>query len=480
MSDTTFIEPVNREHTRLPPHNIDAEQGLLGALMLNNKLLDEVGDLIEPAQFYDPLHGQIYEAILRMYQAGRLANAITLRTVFEGSEPVNDETPVPLYMARLMGAACVPQSAPHYARTIADLAIRRDIIRLAENVSVAAQDAPAEHPPEELIADAEQALFKLGEGKHDKGWVSLSQTITEVIGKINAAYQRNADLAGLPTGLADLDAKLGGLQASDLIIVAGRPSMGKTSLALDIADFLARQGLPVGGFSLEMSGAQLSMRLLSQRAEIASDRLRRGNISEDEFRNLVEHAKEVQKLPLIIDESGGLSLAQLASRARRMKRKHKIGLLVIDYLQLLHGSKRENRTQDVTEITMGLKALAKELDVPVIALSQLSRGPEQRSDKRPQLADLRESGSIEQDADVVMFVYREEYYVEREKPADADLDKLLEWQQRMKNAHGKAEIIIAKNRNGPVGSIEVAFDAALTRFSNMAREYRMPEEARHG
>lgn len=474
MGDTRTSASVNRDYTRNPPHNVEAEQGLLGALMFNNKLLDEVGDLLSPDQFYDPLHAQIYETMQRLYQAGRLANAITLRPVFEDCEPVDKDTPVPLYLARLMGNACVPQSVKHYARTIVDLATRRDLINLAENVAFAAHEAPVDQPAEDLIAEAEQALFKLGEGKHTRGWVSLSDAVVSVIEKVSAAYQKNEDLAGLPTGLADLDAKLGGLQNSDLIIIAGRPSMGKTSLGLDIAAFLAAQGRPVGGFSLEMSGEQLSMRLLSQRAEIASDRLRRGRISEDEFRELVKRANDVTKLPIVIDESGGLSLAQLVSRARRMKRKHKIELLVIDYLQLLHGSKRENRTQDVTEVTMGLKALAKELDVPVIALSQLSRGPEHRADKRPQLSDLRESGSIEQDADVVMFVYREEYYVEREKPADTELDKFVDWQQRMKNAHGKAEIIVAKNRNGPVGVVPVAFDASLTRFSNLARDYREP------
>ena len=475
MRSTRIEQRVNTWSTENPPHNIELEQGLLGALLSDNQKIDEVADLLTPQSFYDPLHTQIFELAVRLHSAGKVANAITLKPYFAEHPPIDKDMSVPQYLARLMIAACVPQSIPHYARTILDLARRRELIELAESIKFVATQAPIDKPAEELIADTEQALARITQDSNEREWITLGQAVAKAIEKINIAYQRGAELAGLPTGFVDLDKKLGGLQPSDLIVVAGRPSMGKTAFALDIADYLARKGHSVGAFSLEMSGEQLSMRMLAQRVEVASERLRRGMISENEFREVVKRAEDIAKLPLIIDESGGLSFAQMASRARRMKRKHRIEALVVDYLQLLHGSRRDSRVQEVAEITTGLKALAKELDVPIIAISQLSRAPEQRSDKRPQLSDLRESGSIEQDADVVMFVYREEYYLEREKPSDADLEKYADWSAKMERAHGKAEIIVAKNRNGPIGSFQLAFDANLTRFSNLASDYLMPE-----
>jgi replicative DNA helicase len=482
---------------RQPPHNIDAEQALLGAILVNNEAIDRVMGFLEPHHFYDPLHQQIYEIAAKLIQAGKQATPITLRTFFENAEPIDANLTVPQYLGRLAANATTIINAADYGRTIHDLATRRALIMIGEDLVNTAYDSPVDFPPEQQIQDAEGRLYDLAEsGKYGQGFLSFGAALTQAIDMANAAYQRDGHLSGLSTGLVDLDAKLGGLQPSDLIVLAGRPSMGKTALATNIAYNVARaykaekqqdgsdkviDGAIVGFFSLEMSAEQLATRILAEQAEISSEKIRRGMINEEEFRRLVRASQEMAEIPLYIDQTGGISIAQLAARARKLKRQKGLGLLIVDYLQLLTGSTRrsaEGRVQEVSEITTSLKALAKELNVPVLALSQLSRAVEQRDDKRPQLSDLRESGSIEQDADVVMFVFREEYYVERKKPSESNVEEMLKWQQEMALVHGKAEVIIGKQRHGPTGTVPLSFEASYTRFGNLARDYHVREQ--HG
>ena len=486
----TATEPMQ---FREPPHNIEAEQALLGAILINNEAMDRVSSFLEPIHFFDPLHGQIFEIAGKMIQAGKQATPITLKTFFETAEPIDPHLTVPQYLGRLAASATTIINAEDYGRTIYDLAVRRNLIVLGEDMVNSAYDAPIDFPPESQIQEAETRLYDLAErGKYGQGFMSFGTALTHAIDMANAAYQRDGHLSGLSTGLTDLDSKMGGLQASDLIILAGRPSMGKTALATNIAYNIAKahrterqpdgtdkatDGAVVGFFSLEMSAEQLATRILSEQAELASERIRRGMINEDEFRKLSAVSQEMSRIPLYIDQTGGISIAQLAARARKLKRQKGLGLVVVDYLQLLSGSSRrgsDNRVQEITEITTGLKALAKELAVPILALSQLSRQVEQREDKRPQLSDLRESGSIEQDADVVMFVFREEYYVERQKPREGT-PEFNDWQTQMMAVSGKAEVIIGKQRHGPVGTVPLAFESQFTRFSNLAREFQLPE-----
>ncbi len=477
---------------REAPHNIEAEQALLGAILINNEAMDRVSAFLEPLHFFDPLHGQIYEIAGKMIQAGKQATPITLKTFFDSAEPIDAHLTVPQYLGRLAANATTIINAEDYGRTIYDLAVRRNLIVLGEDMVNSAYDAPIDFPPESQIQEAETRLYDLAErGKYGQGFMSFGNALTHAIDMAAAAYERDGHLSGLSTGLTDLDNRMGGLQASDLIILAGRPSMGKTALVTNIAYNVAKayrseklpdgtdktlEGGRVGFFSLEMSAEQLATRILSEQSEIASERIRRGMINEDEFRKLSAVAKEMSYAPLFIDQTGGISIAQLAARARKLKRQKGLDLLIVDYLQLLSGSSKrgDNRVQEITEITTGLKALAKELAVPIVALSQLSRQVEQRDDKRPQLSDLRESGSIEQDADVVMFVFREEYYVERQKPREGT-PEFNDWQTQMMAVSGKAEVIIGKQRHGPVGTVQLAFESQFTRFGNLAREYQLPE-----
>ncbi|WP_333794007.1 replicative DNA helicase [Hyphomicrobium sp.] len=477
---------------REAPHNIEAEQALLGAILINNEAMDRVSAFLEPIHFFDPLHGQIYETAGKMIQAGKQATPITLKTFFETAEPIDPHLTVPQYLGRLAANATTIINAEDYGRTIYDLAVRRQLIVLGEDMVNSAYDAPIDFPPESQIQEAETRLYDLAErGKYGQGFMSFGTALTHAIDMANAAYERDGHLSGLATGLSDLDNKMGGLQSSDLIILAGRPSMGKTALVTNIAYNVAKayrsekqpdgtdktiDGGRVGFFSLEMSAEQLATRILSEQAEVASEKIRRGMITEDEFRKLVTVSQEMSRAPLYIDQTGGISIAQLAARARKLKRQKGLDLLIVDYLQLLSGSSKrgDNRVQEITEITTGLKALAKELAVPIIALSQLSRQVEQRDDKRPQLSDLRESGSIEQDADVVMFVFREEYYVERQKPREGT-PEFNDWQTQMMAVSGKAEVIIGKQRHGPVGAVQLAFESQYTRFGNLARDYSLPE-----
>ncbi len=479
---------------RIAPHNIEAEQALLGAILVNNAVQDRISSFLEPAHFYDPLHAKIYETIGRLIYMGKQATPVTVRSFFENEESINDDLTVPQYLGRLAANATSIINAEAYGRTILEAAIRRNLIGIGEDMVNGAYQADLELPPEKQIEEAEQRLYEIAESnKYGKGFIPFSDALIDAINMASNAYERDGGLSGLATGLKDLDQRMGGLQPSDLIILAGRPAMGKTALATNIAFHIANahksetsedgtvttvDGGIVGFFSLEMSSEQLATRIISEQAEITSEKIRRGMINRDEFEKLYQVSQRLDKIPLYIDESGGITVAQLAARARRLKRRNGLDLIVIDYLQLLSGSSRkssENRVQELTEITTNLKALAKELEVPIIALSQLSRQVENRDDKRPQLADLRESGSIEQDADVVMFVYRDEYYIERKKPSESKHEEMMAWQAEMESAMGLAELIVGKQRHGPTGTVQVKFEGHVTRFSDLAKEDHLPE-----
>ena len=480
------------EEYRTAPHNLEAEQALLGAILVNNEACDRVTSFLEAKHFYEGVHARIFEAAATLIRSGKLVTPVTLKTFFEADETLN-EIGGPAYLARLAASAATIINADQYGRTIYELAQRRELINIGTDIVNDSFDMDVETSARDLIERAEQSLFEIAEtGKYGQGFQPFGAALTEAVDMAAAAYERDGGLSGISCGLTDLDEKLGGLQASDLIILAGRPAMGKTSLATNIAYHVAknyevehkadgsahvRNGGVVAFFSLEMSSEQLATRILSEQAEISSEKIRRGKIGEDEFHRLVEVSQELQSLPLYIDDTGGITIAQLAARARRLKRQRGLGLIVVDYLQLLAGSARkaaEGRVQEVTEITTGLKALAKELHVPILALSQLSRQVENRDDKRPQLADLRESGSIEQDADVVAFIYREEYYLGRKEPK-AGTEEHFTWQEEMERATGVAEVIIGKQRHGPTGTVQLMFDANLTKFQNLMREDHMPE-----
>jgi replicative DNA helicase len=478
---------------RTAPHNIEAEQALLGAILVNNEAFYRISDFLEAKHFFEPLHQKIYELVSSLVRAGKVATPVTLKTFLPADVDIAGLT-VSQYLARLAAEATTVINAEDYGRTIYDLSIRRDLIGIGEDMVNVAFDAPVDFAPSEQIQDAERRLFELAEtGRYDGGFQKFSQALTVAVDMAAKAYQRDGKLSGIATGLDDLDRQMGGLQPSDLIVLAGRPGMGKTALATNIAYNVARawrgeiradghqvttNGGIVGFFSLEMSAEQLATRIIAEQTGVPSSHIRRGGISEADFEKIKDYSIELQNLPLYVDETGGLAVAQLAARARRLKRQRGLDLLVIDYLQLLTGSKKggsENRVQEITEITTRLKALAKELNVPVIALSQLSRQVESREDKRPQLSDLRESGSIEQDADVVMFVFREEYYHAMKKPMESDREKFAEWLAQGDKLHGKAEVIVGKQRHGPTGTVELQFDAAVTRFSSLARDSHLPD-----
>ena len=463
------------------PHNLDAEQALLGAILLDNRAFERVSEIVTQLDFFDALHGRIFETISEVITSGRTVTPVGLAPYFESADPVSPTMTVVQYLGRLVRNATTVSGARDYALTVRELADRRSLIIIGEDLAASAYHSETDSSPARLIEQAEGKLFEVAErGSTSSGdVVTFAEASSKALDRILSAYKRGGALQGLSTGFIDLDKKLGGLQRSDLIIVAGRPSMGKTALATNIAWNVARgkwtddKGVdhptPVGFFSLEMSDSQLANRLLSSEVEIASESLSRGFLDERQVEGVVRKQAEIASTRLFIDDRGGITIAQLMARARRMKRRHGIELLIVDYLQLLSGSKKE-RIQELTQITNGLKTLAKELDIPVVALSQLSREVEKREDKRPQLSDLRESGSIEQDADVVMFVFREEYYVERKKPDLSDSEKFSDWQQKMQAVAGKAEAIIGKHRHGPVGIVEMAFQGEFTRFSDLAQE----------
>ena len=475
-----------RGEGREAPNNMEAEQALLGAILANNEALNHVGTALRPEDFYAELHQRIYRAILQFHDKGLIANPITLKQHFAGQQGVEDQ-----YLARLVGAATSIINVREYANLIRDAAIKRRLIGVGEEVVLRAFE-DAEHEAITQVEIAEQHLFHLAsEGEAEGGFSPLRTSLAEAIAHAERAYQRSGKVVGVDTGYDDLNALLGGLHPSDLLILAGRPSMGKTALATNIAyraakllaeedeGALARGEKPrsVGFFSLEMSAEQLAMRMLATECGIASHKLQRGDLSGEEFATLAHESQRMSRIPFHIDDTPALSIAALRSRARRMKRVHNLALLVVDYLQLVRptaGGNNVNRVQEVSEITQGLKAIAKELSIPVLALSQLSRAVEQRDDKRPQLADLRESGSIEQDADVVMFVFREEYYLKRSQPKEGT-EAHLKWQGEMERVHGLADVIVAKHRNGPIDTVTLQFQGELTRFENYIKPEFMPE-----
>lgn len=463
---------------RLLPHNLEAEQGLLGALLIDNRALERI-DFLRPHHFFAGAHQRIFEAISRLVERGQTASPVTLKSYFETDEDLA-QVGGAAYLADLAASVISVVNVGDYGKTIYELHLRRELITLGEDIVNESYAHTLDRNATNTIEFAEGRLYKLAEsGDIRGGFQTLKDSVMTAIEIAEVAFKTEGHVTGVTTGLRDLDQKLGGLHKSDLIILAGRPSMGKTSLAVNIAynaasryaDTGGKEGGIVGFFSLEMSADQLATRILADVAEISGDAIRKGNFSQDDFRRFVEASQRLSQVPLYIDDTPALSISAVRTRARRLQRQHGLSMLVVDYLQLLQGtgSRRgqENRVQEISEITQGLKAIAKELHIPVVALSQLSRSVEQREDKRPQLSDLRESGSIEQDADVVSFVYRKEYYLERERPDDEGSDKYIEWEQKLAKARNIAECVISKQRHGPIGIVPLQFTPQFTRFSDL-------------
>jgi replicative DNA helicase len=472
---------------RESPANVEAEQALLGALLVNNDALQHIGDRLRPEHFHEPLHGRVFDAIQKFNDKGQIANPVTLKHFFDQDAALTD-LGGGTYLAKLAASAVTVINISDYSHTIYDLALKRQLIGIGEEMVNTAYQHQIEEPAVTQIETAEQKLFNLSsEGTGEGGFIALRQSLVGAIKHAEFALKHDG-VVGLTTGLLELDKTLGGLQRSDLLILAGRPSMGKTALATNIAynaclslykeaqakNIPVKEVGSVGFFSLEMSSEQLATRLLASASGFDSSHIFDGRISSEDFTGLVQASNSLSQMPFFIDDTPALSIAALRSRARRLKRMHNLKLLVVDYLQLVRASASlamNNRVQEVSEITQGLKAIAKELDIPVLALSQLSRQVEQRPDKRPQLSDLRESGSIEQDADVVMFIYREEYYKSREEPSMAKAEEYAKWQGEMSGVHNLAEVIIAKHRKGPIGTARLHFEGRLTQFSNLAEGY---------
>jgi replicative DNA helicase len=468
------------------PANIEAEQALLGALLFDNAAFERLGDHLQARHFFEPFHQRLFAAIETHIRKGQLAEPILLAEQF-ARDPAFEELGGVRYLADLVDRAPPAANAPDYARAVYDLALRRDLIRIGGEIAAMAQAGDAELDAQEQIEQAEQQLYQLAEsGGVSQGFVPFADALQGALAMAAEAHSRDGGLAGLSTGLIDIDQKIGGMHPSDLMILAARPSMGKTSLACNIAFDVARnyawepqpdgskktvRGGVVAFFSLEMSAEQLAMRLLAEASGVSGDKLRKGEIDAMEFGRIRDAAIEIQEAPLYIDATGGITLAKLVARARRLKRMVGLDLIIVDYLQLITtgAGGPDNRVQEVSMITQGLKALAKELNVPVLALSQLSRQVENREDKKPQLSDLRESGSIEQDADMVMFVYREEYYLSRLEPREGT-EEHFRWQEQMDQVQGLAELIIGKQRHGPIGTVKLSFNSDTTKFGNLARD----------
>ena len=450
------------------PNNIEAEQSVIGSILLTNEIFDEVNTIISSKNFYDPMHQKIFAAIENLIFKGMLANPITLKNYFENEK---DEINVPDYLVKITKFSSSARQAIEYSKIIYDMFVRRELIKISETTIDIAKLNDLNTTGQSIIENSEKLLFDLAEkGSFNSTIVKFDEAMKLTIEMASNAYKNEEGIVGVPTGLRDLDDRLGGLHQSDLIIIAGRPSMGKTALATNIAFNAAsklqdsKKKSTVAFFSLEMSSEQLSTRILSEQSRIKSNDIRRGKISEEQFDKFIETSKNISELPLFIDETPAISVAALSNRARRIKRIYGLDLIVVDYIQLMRAVKtKDGRVQEISEITQGLKALAKELAVPVLALSQLSRAVEQRDDKKPLLSDLRESGSIEQDADVVMFVYREAYYLERKEPRPATVEH-AEWQAKMNEVSNLAEIIIGKQRHGPTGNVSLEFEAMFTKF----------------
>ena len=506
VSDSAANDQNNQPLYRQPPHNLEAEQALLGAILVNNEAAQKVQGFLTPDHFFEPAHARIFDAVLRLIDKNQVADPVKLKSHFDRDEGLADVGGAQ-YLVRLAASAATIINAEDYGRLIHDLAMRRALIGIGEDMVNDAYEAEVDAESEEQIAEAEKRLFDLAEmGTGDSGAVQFSRALKEAITQIESARLDPSNLSGVDTGLRGLNDTMGGLHKSDLLILAGRPAMGKTALATNIAYNVAERlmrdieagstaeeskGTGVLFFSLEMSADQLAGRILSDIANrhyqgysdddrISSHDMRQGRIDNAKFEAIAIAGQTLEDLPLYIDDTPALSIAQVRTRSRRMKRQHGIGLVVIDYLQLLRGSGRgtagENRVQEISEITRGLKGLAKELQVPVVALSQLSRMVEQRENKRPMLSDLRESGSIEQDADVVMFVFREEYYKEKDQPSEHETEKMAQWMADMDNLSGKAEVNIGKQRHGPVGTIKLAFEKSTTRFSDLVEDNHLPDQ----
>jgi replicative DNA helicase len=498
----TVLREGDLAQYRTPPHNNEAEQALLGAILVNNAAYHRVAEFLAPEYFADAVHGRIFQAAGKLIERGQVANPVTLKNLFD-QDGALAEIGGAAYLARLAASVVTIINAEDYGRTIHDLYLRRQLITIGEDVVNDAYRHDLDRPAEQQIEQAEQHLFELAEsGQMEGGFQPFHAALADAIVVAEAAFKRSGRVTGVATGFIDLDEKLGGLHPSDLIILAARPSMGKTSLATNIAFNAARNyrtgkaedgrtvtedGAVVGFFSLEMSAEQLATRILAEESGVPSDRIRRGDVGNEDFEKFVQASRELAEMPLYIDDTPALTIAALRTRARRLKRQKGLDLVIVDYLQLMQGSRdgrgAENRVQEISEITRGLKSVAKELNVPVIALSQLSRAVENREDKRPMLADLRESGSIEQDADVVMFIFREEYYLGRAEPMrrsdeadDKFNDRCDRWAKDVERVAGLAEIIIGKQRHGPIGTIKMTFEGKITKFGNYIGSDHLPDE----
>ncbi len=453
------------------PNNVEAEQAVIGSILVTNEIFDEISTIISNINFYDPMHQKIYNAIESLIYKGMLANPITLKNYFKDEK---DDLDIPEYLVKITKFSTSVRQAIEYSKIIYDMFVRRELIKISEQTIDDAKINDLDTNGQNIIENSEKLLFDLAEkGSFSTSLIKFDDAMKQTIEMASAAYKNEGGIVGVPTGLRDLDDKLGGLHQSDLIIIAGRPSMGKTSLATNIAFNAAKfiqdtkKKSSIAFFSLEMSSEQLSTRILSEQSRIGSNDIRRGRISDEQFDQFLETSKNVAELPLFIDETPAISIAAMSNRARRIKRLHGLDMIVVDYIQLMKGTSfnKDGRVQEISQITQGLKAIAKELGIPVLALSQLSRQVEQRDDHKPQLADLRESGSIEQDADVVMFVYREGYYLQRKEPREATVEH-AEWQAKMNEVAHLAEIIIGKQRHGPIGKVTLEFEERFTKFKD--------------
>ena len=458
------------------PSNIEAEQALIGSILVNNDIIDEISNIVNHKNFYDPLHSKIYNLIENLHNKGMIANPITLKNSFENDAALS-EIGGTEYLVKLTRFSSSVKQSIDYAKIVHEKFVKRELVQISETLSDEAVDETIDKTGENIIQDTEKSLFDLAErGTFHQSFLKFNQALDQTIEMATNAMKSDYGIVGVPTGLNDLDERLGGLHRSDLVIIAGRPSMGKTALATNIGYYAAKKILDdnkkssIAFFSLEMSSEQLSTRILSEQSRIKSNDIRRGKVTEEEFNRLIETSRNIHDLPLYIDETPAIAISTLSNRARRIKRLFGLDLIIVDYIQLMTTSSKryDGRVQEISEITQGLKALAKELSVPVLALSQLSRAVEQRDDKKPQLSDLRESGSIEQDADVVMFVFREEYYLERKEPKLGTIEH-GEWQAKMNEIIGSADIIIGKQRHGPTGNIQVEFEGIYTKFKDASK-----------
>jgi replicative DNA helicase len=496
-----LAQPSAEPAYRLAPHNTEAEQALLGAMLVNNATYHRVSEFLLPDHFYNPAHQRIYAAAVKLIERGQIADPATLKGYFEQDEALTDIGGAQ-YLGRLAASVVTIINAGDYGRTIYDCYLRRQLIEIGTETVNDAYEHDIDLEARQLMEVAEKKLFDLATtGSADGGFQPFVLSLRNAVEQAEQAYKRSGKTSGVSSGFTDLDNLLGGLHPSDLLIIAGRPSMGKTALATNIAfnaakayrpgrgptgEVTAEDGAVVGFYSLEMSAEQLATRVLAEESEVSGDKIRRGEVAREEFDAFIQASMKLESVPLYIDDTPALTISAVRTRARRLKRQHGLHLIIVDYLQLLQGTPKpgseQNRVQEISEITRGLKALAKELDVPVIALSQLSRAVEQREDKRPMLSDLRESGSIEQDADVVMFVFREEYYLGRAEPGrrpeeseDKYNQRYAEWQERFKQVHGTGEVIIAKQRHGPIGKVTLKFDGATTKFSDYVGRDHLPD-----